>query len=37
MYQNCSLHFGALDTIRTCDPLLRREMLCPAELQAQAA
>ena len=26
---------GALDTIRTYDPFLRREVLYPAELQAQ--
>ena len=35
-YEGLKLNVGALDTIRTCDPLLRREMLCPAELQAQA-
>ena len=27
---------GALDTIRTYDPFLRREVLYPAELQAQS-
>jgi hypothetical protein len=33
-YGKLSVYYGTPDRIRTCDPLLRRQMLYPTELQA---